>query len=88
MITQSDVIAYESTVRFFIISRKGKYSNCLQEVSYIIKSYARIELIITEFDSEDVITTSGPGGGSDSSGSSGGSGFNLSYEEYEGGLIG
>ena len=53
-----------------------------------MKSYDRFELIITEFDSEDVITTSGPGGGSDSSGSSGGSGFNLSYEEYEGGLIG
>ena len=56
-----------------------------------MKSYDRIELIITEFDSEDVITTAGPGGGSggsDSSGSSGGSGFNLSYEEYEGGLIG
>ena len=56
-----------------------------------MKSYDRFELIITEFDSEDVITTAGPGGGSggsDSSGSSGGSGFNLSYEEYEGGLIG
>lgn len=38
-----------------------------------MKKYERTELIITEFDSEDVIATSGaldPGGGSESSGGS------------------
>lgn len=50
--------------------------------------YRHTELTITEFDSEDVITTSGPSGSGGGSESSGGSGFNLSYEEYEGGLIG
>ena len=73
----------------FIIAGNGNYLTFEQLTGGIVhmKKYERTELIITEFDSEDVIATSGaldPGGGSESSG---GSGFNLTYEEYEGGLF-
>ena len=32
------------------------------------ETYERMRLVITEFDTEDVITTSGPGGGGDNPG--------------------
>ena len=40
------------------------------------ETYERMSLVITEFDTEDVITTSGPGGDTPGGGGTGGGGAN------------